>query len=251
MQPTPAALLQFGPFPDGAEALTLALALLTFVVPAFLALWVLIDAKEQTDHPLAWGMTVLLGGLTPFYVGAIAVTVLYHLSREELGSIAPPSVTNETVDRGEVLGSPAREDAHAGPATRTDGSPPAPHHDELHGGDTVTGMGPDGQARWEGRADAGFGVDDRCDSDEMEEPDAGYDDGTSMGEGEWSEGTARADGDTTAPEPETNGEEANQGEANREGANATRNGESDPPDVGGFEMADPVEETGDETATQE
>lgn len=129
MRPASPALLQFDALPFGVEALVL--ALLTFLLPVFLSLWVMLDAKARTDHPLAWGLAVLVGGLTPFYVGAIAVTVLYHRSRDELGSIPPPEVSGDDVQRGEVLGEPAREPA-------------------------VTGMGPDGQARWEGRADAGL-----------------------------------------------------------------------------------------------
>lgn len=235
MQPTPpTAPLQFGWLP--VEALIL--AALTFVVPAFLSLWVLIDAKEQTDHALAWGLAVLLGGLTPFYVGAVAVTVLYHLSREELGSIAPPSVTNETVDRGEVLGDPAREDegntrAERAPQRAT--VPPAPRHEEQFGGDTVTGMGPDGQARWEGRVEAGLGIgagDDSSGGDSSdgadEQADEGYDEATSMGEGEWSD-----------DEPTT----------------ADGGSEESPPDLGGFEMADPIEgsdgESGRDDRTRE
>lgn len=218
----PAFVLQFDGFPVGVEALVL--ALLTFVIPVFLALWVLIDAKEQTDHPLAWGLTVLLGGLTPFYVGAIAVTVLYHLSREELGSIPPPAVGNRTVG-GEVLGESAREregvesDREYPNATTA----PAPRHEEQHGSDTVTGMGPDGQARWEGRADAGLDADAADGSESADRPEETYDEATSMGEGEWSED-----------------ESTEETAANRE----TPSGESDDPELGGFEMADPVE--GDE-----
>lgn len=243
--------LQFDQFPVGVEAVVL--ALLTFAIPVFLALWVLIDAKAQTDHPLAWSVTVLLGGLTPFYVGAIAVTILYHLSREELGSIPPPRVGSRQVG-GEVLGESARERNGVerrgqNPNTTT---AHAPRHEEQHGGDTVTGMGPDGQARWEGRVEAGLGV--RADTEverqteaEMEteaerdaeaernaeaetgaaaetETEAAYDEATSMGDGEWSGDDPAEDIPDRKPT----------------GGTASSESEADP-DIGGFEMADPVE----------
>lgn len=243
MQPTLSAVpLQFGWPLGGVEALVL--ALLTFVIPVFLALWVLIDAKAQTDHPLAWGLTVLLGGLTPFYVGAIAVTILYHLSREELGSIPPPSVTKETVGRGEVLGNPARE--HAGGSTESGGGSqnvgrsPAARHEEQHGSDTVTGMGPDGQARWDGRAAAGLGVNGGADAEETQESDAGYDDATSMAEGEWSDEPASADGGSADCCSATDEQAVDE---------AAEASESSPADIGGFEMADPIEDTEAEPAT--
>ena len=141
MRPASPVLLQFDWLPLGVEALVL--ALLTFLVPVFLSLWVLLDAKARTDHPLAWGVTVLLGALTPFYVGSVAVTILYRLSREELGSIPPPEVSGDDVQRGEVLGERARDPA-------------------------ITGMGPDGQARWEGRADAGLDIDGEADEGDEE-----------------------------------------------------------------------------------
>lgn len=166
MRPVPLAPLQVDSLPFGVEALVV--ALLTVLVPAFLALWVMLDAKGRTDHPLAWGLTVLLGGLTPLYVGAVAVTVLYWLSREELGSIPPPEVSGDDVQRGEVLGE-----------------------------STVTGMGPDGQARWEGRADADL----------------------------------RANGGPDEEAPETADGERADDDATDEG-----------PAVGGFEMADPVDD---------
>lgn len=161
--------LQFDALPFGVEVLVL--AVLSFLIPVVLALWVLLDARDRTDHPLAWGLTVLLGGLTPFYVGAIAVTVLYSLSREELGSIPPPEVSGDDVQRGEVLG-------------------------ELVQGPAVTGMGPEGQARWEGRADAGL--------------------------------RANGSGDENANGEQPDGDEGD--------------GEGSEPSVGGFEMAEPVEE---------
>lgn len=168
MRPVPLAPIQFGSF--GVEALVV--ALLTVLVPAFLALWVMLDAKGRTDHPLAWGLTVLLGGLTPLYVGAVAVTVLYWLSREELGSIPPPEVSGDDVQRGEVLGK-----------------------------STVTGMGPGGQARWEGRTDAGLRA------------NGGPDESQDAEDGKRGE-TERTDGDAAEAEPA----------------------------VGGFEMADPVDD---------
>jgi len=157
--------LQFDALPFGVEVLVL--AVLSFLIPVVLALWVLLDARDRTDHPLAWGLTVLLGGLTPFYVGAIAVTVLYSLSREELGSIPPPEVSGDDVQRGEVLGEPA-----------------------------VTGMGHEDQAFWDKRADADVRANDGSEEDTNCE---------------------QADGDGGG-------------------------GENGEPAVGGFEMAEPVEE---------
>lgn len=204
MRPPSPALLQFEAVPFGVEALVL--ALLSFLVPVFLALWVMLDAKARTDHPLAWGLTVLVGGLTPFFVGAIAVTILYHCSREELGSIPPPEVSGDDVQRGEVLGEPAQEPA-------------------------VTGMGPDGQARWEARADAGLRAssNEPADSEAPQTDEAtGYDEATSMGEGEWS-----ADAADAASTAAANGDQP-------------ADGDGGDPTIGGFEMADPIEGDADD-----
>lgn len=83
----------------------LAAGLSTLAVPLALALWVGVDAADNSDHPLAWALTTLVTGLTPLWIGSVAVVLLYRRSREELGSIAPPSVRREgEIERGEVLG---------------------------------------------------------------------------------------------------------------------------------------------------
>lgn len=99
---SPSLVPLFGALPGGAE---LILALVAFVVPIGLALYVGLDAREQTDHPLAWGLATLVAGFSPFFIGAIAVTVLYRLSRDELGSVAPPTFGEADMDDdAQVLG---------------------------------------------------------------------------------------------------------------------------------------------------
>lgn len=103
MSQFPASVPLFGPIPGGAELLVV--GLLTLVVPLGLALWVGLDAREHSDHPLAWGLTVLVAGFSPFFVGSVAVTLLYFISREELGSYAPPTFGEADLpDDAQVLG---------------------------------------------------------------------------------------------------------------------------------------------------
>lgn len=95
--PTP-----FGAVPGPVVA---AVGVLTLLVPVALAVWVGRDAADHSDHPLAWALATLVGGLSPFCVGSLAVALLYRRTRDELGSIAPPSVRNGAeIRRGEVLG---------------------------------------------------------------------------------------------------------------------------------------------------
>lgn len=95
----------FGAMPGGAEMLVVGLFFL--VVPVGLALWVGLDAREHSDHPLAWGLTVLVASFSPFFIGAVAVTLLYVISKEELGSYAPPTFReSEMSDDAQVLGQP-------------------------------------------------------------------------------------------------------------------------------------------------
>lgn len=98
--PTPAQLA----VPAGAVVAAGISLLLAFV----LAAWVGFDARRWSDHPLAWALAAVVAGLSPLAVGAVAVTVLYRLSRPELGSIAPPTA-DRPVERGEVLGEPRGE----------------------------------------------------------------------------------------------------------------------------------------------
>ena len=101
MFPTPAP----GQLGAVSDPTLLAAGLSTLAVPLALALWVGVDAADHSDHPLAWALTTLVAGLTPLWIGAVAVALLYRRSREELGSIAPPSVRREDeIERGEVLG---------------------------------------------------------------------------------------------------------------------------------------------------
>ena len=85
----------FGAIPGGPEML---IALFIFVIPVGLALWVGLDARDYSDHPLAWGLAVFVAGFSPFFVGAIAVTLLYVVSRDELGSYAPPTFSESDMD---------------------------------------------------------------------------------------------------------------------------------------------------------
>lgn len=125
MSPTaPSFTPLFGPIPGGPEMLVL---LLIFVVPVGLAVWVGLDAREHSDHPLAWGLTVLVAGFSPFFVGSVAVALLYVISRDELGSHAPPTfgeadMDDDTVVLGQRLGDqrtderePATDDARTQP----------------------------------------------------------------------------------------------------------------------------------------
>ena len=101
MFPTPAP----GQFGAVSDPTLLAAGLSTLAVPLALALWVGVDAADHSDHPLAWALTTVVAGLSPLWIGSIAVVLLYRRSRDELGSIAPPSVRREgEIDRGEVLG---------------------------------------------------------------------------------------------------------------------------------------------------
>lgn len=101
MLPTPAPA-QFGGVLGPAVA---AVGLLALLVPITLAVWVGYDAADHSDHPLAWALATLVGGLSPLSVGSLAVVLLYRRTRDELGSIAPPSVRRESeIRRGEVLG---------------------------------------------------------------------------------------------------------------------------------------------------
>lgn len=105
MSQLPASVPLFGGLPGGAEMLVV--GLLTLVVPLGLAFWVGLDAREHSDHPLAWGLTVLVAGFSPFFVGSVAVTLLYVVSKEELGSYAPPTFReSEMSDDAQVLGQP-------------------------------------------------------------------------------------------------------------------------------------------------
>lgn len=101
MLPSPG-LAQFGAVPNGSAPILVALS--AFVTLA-LALWVGFDATDHSDHPLVWALATLVAGASPVGVGSIAVAVLYHRTRPELGSIAPPSVRREgEIECGEVLG---------------------------------------------------------------------------------------------------------------------------------------------------
>mgnify|MGYP006279784597 CR=1 FL=1 len=101
MLPTPVPV-QFGAVP---RPILLVAGLSTLAVPIALALWILVDATDHTEHPLAWALATLVAGVSPLGIGSVAVTLLYRRSREELGSIAPPSVRREgEIERGEVLG---------------------------------------------------------------------------------------------------------------------------------------------------
>lgn len=96
----------FGAIPGGPELLVV---FLIFLVPVGLAVWVGLNAREESDHPLAWGLAVFVAGFSPFFVGSIAVTVLYVLSRDELGSHAPPTfgeadMDDDTMVLGQRLG---------------------------------------------------------------------------------------------------------------------------------------------------
>lgn len=141
----PPALAQFGAVPGPTVAAT---GLLTLLVALGLAVWVGLDAADHSDHPLAWALATLVGGLSPLAVGAVAVTLLYRRSREELGSIAPPSVRNESeIQRGEVLGEAVdkrrRAERTQSPAGATDGG-------------EIPGTKVDGEAEWDGSDDAEF-----------------------------------------------------------------------------------------------
>ncbi|WP_373189036.1 hypothetical protein [Halolamina sp.] len=37
------------------------LAVLPHLISVFLTLWDMLDVKARTDHPLAWGLTILFG----------------------------------------------------------------------------------------------------------------------------------------------------------------------------------------------
>ena len=104
MLPTPTPV-QFSISPAGVVVAAGAVFLL---LALGLAVWVGADARRWSDHPLAWALATVVAGLSPFAVGAVAVTVLYRLSRPELGSIAPPT-SDRPVERGEVLGEPRGE----------------------------------------------------------------------------------------------------------------------------------------------
>ena len=112
---TPSLPPLFGALPGGVELLLV--TLLVFVVPVGLALWVGLDAREHSDHPLAWALAVLAGAFSVLFVGSLAVTILYVISREELGSHAPPTfgeadMDDDTVVLGQRLGE-QRGDARA------------------------------------------------------------------------------------------------------------------------------------------
>lgn len=95
-------ILLFGGIPGAPELLIM---LLFFVVPVALAIFVWQDAREYTDHPVAWAVAVLVAGLSPFFVGSIAVTVLYFVVRDELGTAAPPTFGEADMDENaQVLG---------------------------------------------------------------------------------------------------------------------------------------------------
>lgn len=116
MSPTSAVAPLFGAIPGGAELL---LFLPVLVVPLGLAIWVGLNAREHTDHPFAWGLTVLVAGVTPPFIGAIAVTALYLLSRKELGSHAPPTFSEDEMDDdtmvlGQRLGDQRQERSKSG-----------------------------------------------------------------------------------------------------------------------------------------
>lgn len=112
---TPSLPPLFGALPGGVEFLLM--ALVVFVVPVGLALWVGLDAREHSDHPLAWALAVLAGAFSVLFVGSLAVTILYVISREELGSHAPPTfgeadMDDDTMVLGQRLGE-QRGDARA------------------------------------------------------------------------------------------------------------------------------------------
>lgn len=95
----------FGSIPGGPELLIV--GLFFFVVPVGLALLVGLNARDHSDHPLAWGLTVLVASFSPFFVGGVAVAILYFISRDELGSHAPPTFSESDMpDDAQVLGQP-------------------------------------------------------------------------------------------------------------------------------------------------
>lgn len=105
MAHSPTLVPLFGAIPGGVELLVVGLFFL--VIPVGLAVWVGLDAREHSDHPLAWGLTVLVASFSPFFLGALAVTLLYVISKDELGSHAPPTFSeSEMSDDTQVLGQP-------------------------------------------------------------------------------------------------------------------------------------------------
>lgn len=152
MLPTPVPE-QFGASPLPAVA---AVGLLTLLVALGLAVWVGLDAADHSDRPLAWALATLVGGVSPLAVGSVAVTLLYRRSREELGSIAPPSVRNESeIQRGEVLGEAVDRRRHAAQDRSRAGA--------TDGGE-ITGSEPDGQTDHGDDAALGDAEAARCDA---------------------------------------------------------------------------------------
>jgi RsiW-degrading membrane proteinase PrsW (M82 family) len=114
----------FGAIPGGPEML---IVLFIFVIPVGLALWVGTDARDHSDHPLAWGLTVFVAGFSPFFIGSVAVAFLYFISRDELGSYAPPTfheddMDDDTMVLGQRLGDQRRERAERETAENDGGS---------------------------------------------------------------------------------------------------------------------------------
>lgn len=158
---------QFGGLP-GDVGLSLGVAV---AVPVVVALALHLDARgRDTDHPLAFGVAALLGGLlgtaaadatTRLSVGVgvpLVVGLLYLTVRDELEESAPPVVGSGDVDTGDVV------------LGETVG-PGDVDHDVGEGGDGDVGDGGDGDV-----GDDGDGRDSPADLGSPDSPSSTHPD---------------------------------------------------------------------------
>ncbi|MFB6126578.1 MAG: hypothetical protein ABEJ79_04685 [Halolamina sp.] len=145
----------FGPMPGGPGPFgPFALSLL---IPVGVGVAIYLDARDRdTDHPLAFPVAAVVGGLVGDVVASVGVPllvgVLYLVVRDELTETAPPAVGAGDVETGDmVLGEAVGPDETETDQAVPEASVPADNDDGGRAGD--------GEGGADGPAGAGSGVD--------------------------------------------------------------------------------------------